>query len=170
MQAELGEISTELGEARRNAGVAGAIQVSSTLPTEDQLWQVDAAWAAKEYDLVFVARDKRSTQQGIREGKDYTIELAELRPDGHKGSEMVEEAIVSLMQTILTVKLSGGRTRRVQFLGGNDMDDPDRPAGALTYSFDKRLVEMLRDSSIWGKIALPVLMAFNCKPLQSAMK
>lgn len=28
---------------------------------------VDAAWAAKEYDLVFVARDKRSTQQGIRE-------------------------------------------------------------------------------------------------------
>ncbi|PHP27643.1 replication initiation protein [Limimaricola cinnabarinus] len=102
-------------------------------------------------------------QQGIREGKDYTIELAELRPDGHKGSEMVEEAIVSLMQTILTVKLSGGRTRRVQFLGGNDMDDPDRPAGALTYSFDKRLVEMLRDSSIWGKIALPVLMAFSSK-------
>lgn len=46
MQAELGEISTELAEARRNAGVAGAIQVSSTLPTEDQLWQVDAAWAA----------------------------------------------------------------------------------------------------------------------------
>jgi hypothetical protein len=102
-------------------------------------------------------------QQGIREGKDYTIELAELRPDGHKGSEMVEEAIVSLMQTILTVKLSGGRTRRVQFLGGNDMDDPGRPAGTLTYSFDKRLVEMLRDSSIWGKIALPVLIAFSSK-------
>ncbi|MBB3713061.1 hypothetical protein FHS00_002662 [Limimaricola variabilis] len=102
-------------------------------------------------------------QQGIREGKDYTIELAELRPDGHKGSEMVEEAIVSLMQTILTVKLSGGRTRRVQFLGGNDMDDPDRRAGTLSYSFDKRLVEMLRDSSIWGKIALPVLMAFSSK-------
>ena len=72
---------------------------------------------------------------------------------------MVEEAIVSLMQTILTVRLSGGRTRRVQFLGGNDMDDPDRPVGVLNYSFDKRLVEMLRDSSIWGKIALPVLIA-----------
>ncbi|PSK81548.1 replication initiator protein [Limimaricola soesokkakensis] len=102
-------------------------------------------------------------QQGIREGKDYSIELAELRTDGHKGSEMIEEAIVSLMQTILTVRLSGGRTRRVQFLGGNDMDDPDRSAGVLTYSFDKRLVEMLRDSSIWGKIALPVLMAFSSK-------
>ncbi|SFQ23967.1 replication initiation protein [Tranquillimonas alkanivorans] len=102
-------------------------------------------------------------RQGIEEGKDYVIELSELRPDGHKGSEMIEEAILSLMQTILTVRLSGGRTRRVQFLGGNDMDDPDRPAGVLTYSFDKRLVEILRDSSIWGKIALPVLMAFSSK-------
>ncbi len=33
-----------MGEARRNAGVAGAIQGSSTLPTADQLWQVDRAW------------------------------------------------------------------------------------------------------------------------------
>ncbi len=105
----------------------------------------------------------RAHQQGIEEGKDYTIELADLRPDGHKGSEMIESAILSLMQTVLTVKLSGNRTRRVQFLGGNDMDDPTRPAGVLTYSFDKRLVEMLRDSSIWGKIALPVLMAFSSK-------
>lgn len=101
--------------------------------------------------------------QGIEEGKDYTIEVASLRPDGHKGSEMVEDAIISLMQTILTVRLSGGRKRRVQFLGGNDMDDPGRPAGVLTYSFDKRLVEILRDSSIWGKIALPVLMAFSSR-------
>ena len=101
--------------------------------------------------------------QGIEEGKDYVIELSELRPDGHKGSEMVEEAIVLLMQTILTVRLSGNRTRRVQFLGGNDMGDPERPAGVLTYSFDKRLIEVLRDSSIWGRIALPVLMAFSSK-------
>lgn len=101
--------------------------------------------------------------QGIEEGKDYVIELAELRPDGHKGSEMIEEAILSLMQAILTVKLSGGRTRRVQFLGGNDMDDPDRPAGVLTYSFDKRLIEVLKDSAIWGRIAIPVLMAFSSK-------
>ena len=102
-------------------------------------------------------------RQGIEEGRDYTIELAALRPDGHKGSEMIEEAILALMQTVLTVRLSGGRTRRVQFLGGNDMDDPTRPAGVLTYSFDKRLVEILRDSSIWGRIALPVLMAFSSK-------
>jgi hypothetical protein len=101
--------------------------------------------------------------QGIEQGKDYTIEIDDLKPDDHKGYEMVEDAIISLMQTILTVKLPDGKTRRVQFLGGNDLDDPDRPAGVLNYSFDKRLVEILKDSAIWGKIALPVLMAFSSK-------
>ena len=101
--------------------------------------------------------------QGVTEGRDYTIEIDDLKSDGHKGYEMVEEAIEALMRTILTVKLPNGKTRRVQFLGGNDLDDPDRPAGVLTYSFDKRLVEVLKDSTIWGKIALPVLMAFTSK-------
>lgn len=101
--------------------------------------------------------------QGIEEGKDYTIEIDDLKPDDHKGYEMVEEAIVALMKAILTIKLPNGKTRRVQFLGGNDLDDPDRPAGILSYSFDKRLVEILKDSAIWGKIALPILMAFTSK-------
>src|SRR4051794_2023668 len=101
--------------------------------------------------------------QGVAEGRDYTIEIDDLKPDGHKGYEMVEEAIEALMRTILTLKLPDGKTRRVQFLGGNDLDDPDRPAGVLTYSFDKRLIEVLKDSTIWGKIALPVLMAFSSK-------
>jgi plasmid replication initiation protein len=76
---------------------------------------------------------------------------------------MVEEAVEALMRTILTLRLPDGKTRRVQFLGGNDLDEPDRPAGVLTYSFDKRLIEVLRDSTIGGKIALPVLMAFTSK-------
>jgi|TARA_B100002003_G_scaffold205199_1_gene198485 hypothetical protein len=101
--------------------------------------------------------------QGVEEGKDYSIEIDDLKPDDHKGYEMVEDAIIALMRTILTVRLADGRTRRVQFLGGNDLDDPDRPAGVLNYSFDKRLVEILKDSAIWGKIALPVLMAFTSK-------
>lgn len=101
--------------------------------------------------------------QGIEEGRDYTIEIDDLKPNDHKGYEMAEDAILSLMQTILTVKLVAGKTRRVQFLGGNDLDDPDRSAGVLTYSFDKRLVEILKDSMIWGKIVLPVLMAFSSK-------
>ncbi len=40
----LEEVEDDMGEARRNARVAGAIQGSSTLPTADQLWQVDRAW------------------------------------------------------------------------------------------------------------------------------
>lgn len=101
--------------------------------------------------------------QGVAEGADYHIEIDDLKPDGHKGYEMVEEGIEALMRTILTVKHSDGKTRRVQFLGGNDLDDPDRPAGVLTYSFDKRLIEILKDSTIWGKIAIPILMAFTSK-------
>ena len=101
--------------------------------------------------------------QGIAEGKDYTVEIDNLKPDGHKGYEMVEEAIEALMRSILTLRLPDGKTRRVQFLGGNDLDSPDRPAGVLTYSFDKRLIEVLKDSTIWGRIALPVLMAFTSK-------
>ena len=101
--------------------------------------------------------------QGIEEGRDYTVEIDNLKPDGHKGYEMVEEAVEALMRTILLLRLPNGKTRRVQFLGGNDLDDPDRPAGVLTYSFDKRLVAVLRDSTIWGKITIPILMAFTSK-------
>ena len=64
---------------------------------------------------------------------------------------MVEEAIEALMRTILSVSLPGGKTRRVQFLGGNDLDDPDRPAGVLTYSFDKRLIEVLQEFDHLGQ-------------------
>lgn len=101
--------------------------------------------------------------QGIVEGRDYSIEIDDLKPDGHKGYEMVEEAIEALMRTLLTVKMPDGKTRRVQFLGGNDLDAPDRPAGVLTFSFDKRLIDILKDSAVWGKISIPVLMAFTTK-------
>ena len=102
-------------------------------------------------------------KQGVEEGKDYSVEIDDLNPDRHRGYDMVEEAIETLMGTILTVKLRDGATRRVQFLGGNDLDDPKRPAGVLKYSFDKRLIEVLKDSRIWGKLSIPVLMGFTTK-------
>lgn len=102
-------------------------------------------------------------RQGIEEGKDYTIEISSLVSPGHKGYETASEAIVALMTTLIVIPLPEGGTRRVQVLGGNDMDHPNRPAGVLTYSFDKRLLEVLRDSSIWGKISLPELMSFGSK-------
>ena len=101
--------------------------------------------------------------QGVEPGRRYTVEIDELKPDGHKGYEMVEEAIEALMRTLLVVRLPNGKTRRVQFLGGNDLDSPDRAAGVLTYSFDAMLIEILQQSTIWGKIALPIIMAFSSK-------
>jgi plasmid replication initiation protein len=102
-------------------------------------------------------------QQGVEPGKDYSIEIDNLKTDGHKGYDAVEDAIESLMRTILTVKQPNGTKTRVQFLGGNDLDDPSRPAGVLTYSFDKRLIKILQDSTVWGKINVAVLMAFMSK-------
>jgi len=60
------------------------------------------------------------TSKGVEPGKDYSIEIDNLKTDRHKGYDAVEDAIVSLMRTILTVKLPNGAARRVQFLGGND--------------------------------------------------
>jgi hypothetical protein len=101
--------------------------------------------------------------QGIEPGKDYVIEIDSLIGSDHKGHQIVEDAVVALMQSILTVRHPNGSTTRVQFLGGNDLGSLDRAAGTLTYSFDKRLVEILKDSVIWGKISLPVLVSLSSK-------
>lgn len=97
-----------------------------------------------------------------KEGQEWTIQLSELR-GMHKGNERVEDSIVSLMKTIVTVRMPSGNTRRVALLGGNDMGDPERALGTLTYSFDKRLVPLLRDSSVFGKLELAVMHAFTTK-------
>jgi plasmid replication initiation protein len=102
-------------------------------------------------------------QQGVEPGKDYSIEIDNLKTDSHRGYEVVEDAIESLMRTILTIKEPNGSKTRVQFLGGNNLDNPERPAGVFTYSFDKKLIKILQDSTVWGKINVPVLMAFMSK-------
>ena len=43
-----------------------------------------------------------------------------------RGYEMVEEAIIAVMGMILSVRMVDGRTRCVQFLRDNDLDDRDR--------------------------------------------
>jgi hypothetical protein len=96
------------------------------------------------------------------EGQEWTIRLSELR-GLHKGNERVEDSIIALMKTIVTVRQPGGATRRVALLGGNDMGDPQRAHGTLTYSFDKRLVPLLRESSVFGKIEVEVMHAFTTK-------
>lgn len=106
---------------------------------------------------------RNAALDGIAQGKDYEIEIDLLKPADHKGNEQVEATIDRLMKTVVHIGLRGGGRRKVQLLGGNDLDDPDRPRGMLRYSFDKRLVEMLSDSKIWGRIEIPVIMAFGSR-------
>lgn len=44
IEAELDALGDGFQQANRNAGVRNAIQVSSTVPTEDQLWQIEQLW------------------------------------------------------------------------------------------------------------------------------
>lgn len=95
-------------------------------------------------------------------GHEWTIPIAELRGT-HRGNERLADSIIALMQTVVTVRLANGQTRRVQLLGGNDMYDEARSRGLLTYSFDLRLVELLRNSTVFGKLEIAVMMAFSTK-------
>lgn len=97
-----------------------------------------------------------------KEGKEWSIPLADLR-GSHRSNEHIAESIVALMKTIVTVRLADGRTRRVQLLGGNDMGESDRRHGTLTYSFDPKLVPLLHESSVFGKLELAVIHAFTTK-------
>lgn len=96
------------------------------------------------------------------EGHEWIIPLSELR-GSHKSNERLEDCIVALMKTVVTVRLANGDTRRVQLLGGNDMGDAARTTGTLTYSFDPKLVPLLRESSVFGKLELAVMHAFTAK-------
>lgn len=89
--------------------------------------------------------------QGVDNGKDYTIAVAELCPDDNE-TETIEETILSLMQTVLTIRFTSGGTRRIQCLGGNDMVNVDRAVGILTYSLDKILIDILRDPASWSRL------------------
>src|SRR3954465_13548445 len=48
--------------------------------------------------------------QFVAEGRDYTVEIDDLKPDGHKGYEMVGRDIEALMRSILVWRLSDGTT------------------------------------------------------------
>ena len=96
------------------------------------------------------------------EEKDFRIDLSELR-NNHNSNERVEDTIEKLMRTIARCKMPDGSITRFQLLGGNNMGDPTRPRGELTYSFDKRLIEAVKDSISFGKLEIAVMSAFSSK-------
>lgn len=95
-------------------------------------------------------------------GEEFTIRLAELR-GLHESNDRLGPTLEALQKTVVRARLSDGRARQVQLLGGVDFHDDDRPDGLLTYSFDKKLVALLRQSSIFAKLELKVIYQFTSK-------
>ncbi len=97
-----------------------------------------------------------------QQDRDYKIDLTPLRSN-HNGNERVEDSIERLMKTIAVCHMPNGSVTRFQLLGGNNMGDPMRPRGELTYTFDKRLIAVLSESVSFGKLEISVMAAFNSK-------
>lgn len=94
--------------------------------------------------------------------REFTIDLSPLR-SSHNSNERVEDSIERLMKTIAVCRMPNGSTSRFQLLGGNNMGDPNRPRGIMTYRFDKALIEVLSESISFGKLDMPVMAAFSSK-------
>lgn len=97
-----------------------------------------------------------------KEGSTFQIRLAELR-GLHDSNDQIRPSLKILQTTVITAKLSNGKTRQVQLLGGIDIDDDDRKDGILEYGFDHKLAELLKDSSIFAKLELRVIYQFTSK-------
>jgi hypothetical protein len=116
-------------------------------------------YASKVYNILL--NNAFGPEMG-KQGEDFSIRLADLR-GLHESNDRIGPTLESLQKTIVKARLSDGRMRQVQLLGGVDFDDDDRPDGVLNYSFDKRLVTLLRQSSIFAKLELKVIANFSSK-------
>ena len=98
---------------------------------------------------------------------DHTIPTSELKLGGHYGTDRISDSLVRLMQAVITVQATGAKgqpvTRMSQLLGGCDIEDEDRPAGQITYGFDKRLIWIIKYSTAWGKLRKEILFSLSSK-------
>lgn len=146
------------------------VRVLEIVPPEDHASKPSELIQIRGHDALSLAARRAITilwhnahRQGIEPNKTYSIQLSKLTPPRHKGTEAVEQTIETLMKTLVVMPLPNGGTRRAQVLGGNDIDDPNRPGGVMRYRFDQSLIEILEHSSIWGRISIPELMTLSSK-------
>jgi hypothetical protein len=97
----------------------------------------------------------------------HTIGMSELRGN-HKGGERVRDSILQLMKTVVLVPVTGRNgkpaTKRVQILSDTTTsDDEDDPSGQVIYSFSKGMREIIKDSTLWGRVRKAVIFAFTSK-------
>jgi hypothetical protein len=105
--------------------------------------------------------------QKICDDVQHVISIADLRGN-HKGGERVKDSIVRLMTTIVQVPVAGrngkAATKRVQVLSDTTTsDDENDPTGQVVYSFSRGMREIIKDSTLWGRVRTAVVFAFTSK-------
>lgn len=102
---------------------------------------------------------------------DFIVPMAELRgmiteeaKAGHDSFDRIKESVITIMRTVVQAATPNrpNSTRLVGLLSGLDIDHNIRD-GVLTYSFDKRLIPILRNSDVYARLDLKVMAAFTSK-------
>lgn len=99
----------------------------------------------------------------ITEPIEHVINKSDLR-GSHNGNERIDESIRRLMGAIAEVKIiKDGKTatKRVQLLGANIEQDDGR--GRLFYTFPTQLLEIIRESSVFGRLKTRIMFCFKSK-------
>ncbi|MFH5776891.1 replication initiation protein [Paracoccus sp. NGMCC 1.201697] len=96
-------------------------------------------------------------------GREFRIPFADLRGN-HTSNDRVTEAILSLMQTLVRIRMSDGSTRNVHLLGPTDVERfGPGIATMLTYELHPKLLPILRDSQIFARLEMQILHGFGTK-------
>ena len=97
----------------------------------------------------------------------HVISIADLRGT-HKGGERVKDSIIRLMKTVVEVPTKddngNAATRLVQILSDSTVSDNDTsPNGQVKYSFSPKMRDIIKDSTLWGRVRSAVVFAFTSK-------
>lgn len=97
------------------------------------------------------------------EGQEFQISFSDLRGN-HTSNDRVTEAILSLMQTVVRVRMSDSSERNVHLLGTTDIiKNGPGIATLLTYELHPKLLPILRDSQIFARLEMQILHGFGTK-------
>ena len=113
--------------------------------------------ARRLYNLLI---DQAHSPNMAQEGYKWTMALADLRGT-HKGNERLQDSILALMKTVVTVHhVDGTTTENVHLLGWNKTDTKE---GTFTFKLSPELAALMQDSTIFGKLELRTMTAFTTK-------
>jgi len=97
------------------------------------------------------------------EGREFRISFSDLRGN-HTSNDRVTEAILSLMQTVVRVRMTDGTERNVHLLGATDIErNGPGVATMLSYELHPKLLPILRDSQIFARLEMQILHGFSTK-------